>query len=102
MLELRPTCENWDAPLPPESMEAMICAFECTFCRSCIEAILDNVRPNGGGGSCSRPIGPKTNWKNGDCLGAYPASTTIRHRPVDARAHQQFAKGIESIPPQLR
>src|SRR6185503_15855240 len=29
MLELRPTCENCNALLPPNSTEAMICTFEC-------------------------------------------------------------------------
>jgi len=102
MLELRPTCENCNKTLPPDSTEAMICTFECTFCRSCVETILDNVCPNCGGGFCPRPIRPRNNWKNGDHLGACPASTTIKHRPVDLRLHQQFATAIKSIPPELR
>jgi uncharacterized protein len=32
MLELRPTCENCNAELPPNSLEARIGSFECTFC----------------------------------------------------------------------
>jgi uncharacterized protein len=102
MLELRPTCENCNAPLPPDSADAMICSFECTFCRPCVENILANVCPNCGGGFCSRPIRPKTNWNAGDYLGAYPASTTVRHRPVDARLHRQFAERIKPIPPERR
>ena len=102
MLELRPTCENCNKPLPPDSTSAMICTFECTFCRDCVESILGNVCPNCGGGFCARPIRPRTNWKNGDYLGAYPASTTVRRRPVDQRMHRQFAKAIESIPAELR
>ena len=102
MLELRPTCENCNAALPPDSTAAMICTFECTFCRPCVENLLDNVCPNCGGGFCARPIRPKTNWKNGDYLGTYPASTAVRYRPVEARLHQQFAKAIKSIPPELR
>ena len=102
MLELRPTCENCNTPLPPDSREAMICTFECTFCRSCVENVLDNVCPNCGGGFCPRPVRPRNNWNNGDYLGAYPASTTIRHRPVDLRLHQQFAEAIKSIPPERR
>src|SRR5215471_21636566 len=50
MLELRPTCEHCNKPLPPHSTEAMICSFECTFCKSCVENILNNVCPNCGGG----------------------------------------------------
>jgi hypothetical protein len=102
MLELRPTCENCNAALPPDSTAAMICTFECTFCRSCVENILGNVCPNCGGGFWSRPIRPSTNWKSGDYLGAYPASTTVKHRPVESGLHQPFAKAIKSIPPELR
>jgi hypothetical protein len=102
MLELRPACENCHTPLPPDSKDAMICSFECTFCRACVENILDNVCPNCGGGFCSRPIRPKTNWKNGDYLGAYPASAKIRRRPVDLNLHREFAEAIKSIPPELR
>jgi hypothetical protein len=102
MLELRPACENCNAPLPPNSTDAMICSFECTFCRSCVENILDNVCPNCGGGFSSRPIRPKNNWKGGIYLGAYPASTTARHRPVDSRLHKQFIAAIKSFPPELR
>jgi hypothetical protein len=102
MLELRPTCENCNAALPPESTEAMICTFECTFCRACVEKILENVCPNCGGGFCSRPIRPNHNWKSGDYLGLYPASRTVRYRPVDPRLHQQFAEVIKLIPPERR
>lgn len=102
MLELRPTCENCNKPLPPDATDAMICTFECTFCRECVENVLENVCPNCGGGFCSRPIRPRTNWKNGDYLGAYPASATVKHRPVDLHRHQQFAEAIKSIPPKGR
>jgi hypothetical protein len=102
MLELRPTCENCNAALPPNSTDAMICTFECTFCRPCVEHILDNVCPNCGGGFCARPIRPKNDWKGGDYLGAFPASSTVKHRPVDSRLHKQFAEAIKSIPPELR
>ncbi len=101
MLELRPTCENCNVPLPPNSIEAMICTFECTFCQSCVEK-LNNVCPNCGGGFCCRPVRPKTDWKNGDYLGAYPASTTVKHRPVDPTLHQLFSDTIRGIPPELR
>ena len=46
MLELRPTCEHCDMALPPASTEARICSFECTFCASCVQALLGNVCPN--------------------------------------------------------
>jgi len=102
MLELRPVCENCNAALPPHSTDAMICTFECTFCKSCVENILDNVCPNCGGGFCSRPIRPKNDWKGGNYLGVYPATTAIRHRPQDPTVHKRFAKSIKAIPPELR
>jgi hypothetical protein len=48
MLELRPSCEHCDKPLPPDSTEAMICTFECTFCHACAIDLLGNVCPNCG------------------------------------------------------
>ena len=48
MLQLRPACENCNKPLPPSSIEARICSYECTFCASCVDAILSNVCPNCG------------------------------------------------------
>lgn len=83
MLELRPTCEHCNIALPPDATDAMICSFECTFCRSCVEKVLQNVCPNCGGGFCPRPIRPKTDWKNGDYLGNYPASATVKYRSVN-------------------
>ena len=58
MLELRPVCENCGKDLPNESQEAMICTFECTFCKECVETILNHVCPNCGGGFEKRPIRP--------------------------------------------
>lgn len=102
MLELRPTCENCGQSLPPDATEAMICSFECTFCRRCVEDILENVCPNCGGGFCARPIRPKTDWKDGDYLGAFPASTVSKRRPVDLAQHKQFSNSIKLIPPEQR
>jgi hypothetical protein len=92
MLQLRPTCENCNAALPPNSIDAMICTFERTFCRSCVENVLDNVCPNCGGGFCSRPVRPKNDWNGGNFLGAYPASTAVKHRPLDPMLHKRFAR----------
>jgi len=58
MLELRPNCECCDKDLPPDSEEAMICSFECTFCRNCVEQELKGICPNCGGNFVSRPIRP--------------------------------------------
>ena len=102
MLELRPTCENCNKNLPPNSTQARICSFECTFCEACVTQVLGNVCPNCGGGFCVRPVRPATNWKGGNFLGGHPASTLVRHRPVDHKAHGKFSGVIGSIPPEER
>jgi len=102
MLELRPTCEHCNRALPPDSLEARICSYECTFCASCVGRILFNVCPNCGGGFVSRPIRPSKNWKDGNFLGTDPASTTVKHRPVDLAAHAVFALAMRAIPPEKR
>ena len=102
MLELRPTCENCNKPLPPDALYARICTYECTFCASCVDGVLRNVCPNCGGGLMPRPIRPARNWKGDNFLGNDPASTHIRHRPVDAVAHAAFAAKLQQIAPQDR
>ena len=57
-LELRPNCECCDRDLPPESTEARICSFECTFCATCVETKLGGVCPNCGGEFVPRPRRP--------------------------------------------
>ena len=102
MLELRPTCEQCNTPLPPESAQAMICSFECTFCSACATGALLGVCPNCGGGFVPRPVRPKTNWKGDNYLGKYPASTKVKHRPADLEAHRAFAARMNAIPPGQR
>jgi hypothetical protein len=102
MLELRPSCENCNEPLPPESLEARICTFECTFCARCVEEVLANVCPNCGGGFCPRPVRPTRNWKGDNHLKAKPASVIVRHHPVDVKAHAAFSAEIRRIPPNER
>jgi hypothetical protein len=72
MLELRPTCENCNRTLPPDSLEARICSYECTFCAACVDTVLANVCPNCGGGFAPRPIRPARNWKGDNFLGKTP------------------------------
>lgn len=69
MLQLRPCCECCDRPLPPESKDARICSFECTFCATCTEQLLKSICPNCGGALLPRPTRPS------HLLGKYPAST---------------------------
>ncbi len=68
MLELRPNCECCDRDLPPESRDAVICSFECTFCRTCAEGVLKGRCPNCGGELVRRPGRPATK------LATHPAS----------------------------
>jgi hypothetical protein len=102
MLELRPTCEHCNRLLAPDSLAARICSYECTFCVVCVEQVLGNVCPNCGGGFVPRPIRPSMNLKGGNYLGKDPASTTIRHKPVDPALHAVFAAPIGNIPPEKR
>ena len=102
MLELRPTCENCNTPLPPEATNARICSYECTFCAACVDSVLKNVCPNCGGGFAPRPIRPATNWRGDNYLGKDPASTTVKHRPVDVIAHGEFIRKAGSLPPEKR
>jgi hypothetical protein len=102
MLELRPSCEHCNRLLPPETAEAWICSYECTFCGDCVERVLQNVCPNCGGGFMPRPVRPARDWKDGNYLGKNPASTKTKHRPVDLQAHAKFVAAIKSIPPERR
>ena len=102
VLELRPTCEHCNTPLPPASLEARICSYECTFCAACVEQVLGNVCPNCGGGFVPRPIRPAKNWKGDNYLGHDPASTTVRHKPVDKAKHATLSATIGALPPEKR
>lgn len=83
MLELRPSCECCDKDLPPESREAMICSFECTFCASCAGTVLGGRCPNCGGGFAPRPIRPTQEWRPGVCV--------TKHVPSDKRVHLKYS-----------
>ncbi|MGI9319147.1 MAG: DUF1272 domain-containing protein [bacterium] len=102
MLQLRPTCEHCNLDLPPHSSSAMICSYECTFCKNCVDTVLDNVCPNCGGGFCKRPVRPSQDRKNGNFLGNHPASTKVVCKPVDIRVHRAFAKNITTVLPSDR
>jgi MFS family permease len=58
MLQLRPNCECCNRDLPPDSREAMICSYECTFCRSCAATYFAGRCPNCGGELVRRPMRP--------------------------------------------
>ncbi|RBP16827.1 hypothetical protein DFR50_104104 [Roseiarcus fermentans] len=101
-LQLRPNCEFCDKDLPPQSTEARICSYECTFCATCVERELRNVCPNCGGGFAPRPIRPVGEWRPGLSLARRPASPTRVHLSFsldDIRAHSDR---IRAIPPEKR
>lgn len=75
MLELRPSCECCDKDLPPDSTEAMICSFECTFCHRCANETLGGKCPNCGGEFVRRPIRPTA------ALARYAASSNRVYKP---------------------
>jgi len=99
MLELRPNCELCDKDLPPESTEACICSYECTFCSTCIEAVLHNVCPNCGGGFSPRPIRPKTERRSGVSLSHQPASTKRVNTSYTTGEISEFAHMVKDILP---
>lgn len=75
MLQMRPGCECCNRDLPPESPEARICSFECTFCAECAGQRLGGRCPNCGGELLRRPARPAAKLAN------YPASTERVFKP---------------------
>jgi hypothetical protein len=69
MLLLRPNSECCDRDLPPSAREAMICSYECTFCRKCAETFFAGRCPNCGGELVRRPVRPP------ERLARHPASS---------------------------
>ncbi|MBJ3762389.1 DUF1272 domain-containing protein [Maribius pontilimi] len=99
MLELRPNCEWCDRDLPPDSAEARICSYECTYCADCVETVLQNVCPTCGGNLTPRPIRPKTNHRAGKALGlAHHPAATARVRspwsPEEVRAQSERLRHV--------
>jgi hypothetical protein len=84
MLEIRPNCECCDKDLPADSLEAMICTYECTFCRNCVVDILENVCPNCGGGFATRPIRPAKEWR--------PGLSREKQLPSNKRIHSKYTR----------
>ncbi|MDZ7873188.1 MAG: DUF1272 domain-containing protein [Rhizobium sp.] len=104
LLELRPNCELCDRDLLPDSADARICTYECTYCVACVESVLQNVCPTCGGGFAPRPIRPANAWRPEKQLGLHyhPASTTRHHTPFtldDIKAH---VDRIKDLPPASR
>jgi len=75
MLQLRPNSECCDRDLPPQSEDAVICTYECTFCLACAESKLRFKCPNCGGELVRRPRRPA------EKLAKHPASTERVFKP---------------------
>jgi hypothetical protein len=75
MLILKPSCECCDVDLPPESVDARICSFECTFCAPCADGRLGGHCPNCGGELLRRPRRPAGK------LARFPASSERVFKP---------------------
>ena len=99
MLEIRPTCENCNCALPNDSTDAMICTFECTYCKDCVENVLHNVCPNCGGGFTPRPIRPLIDRRTGTSLAFQPASTVRVNAGYSRDEIRLFAAAIKDIAP---
>lgn len=102
MLEIRPNCECCDIDLAPDSTEAMICTYECTFCKKCVNQVLQNVCPNCGGGFEQRPIRPKVPKREGLSIEHQPASTRRVHTPYSSIELIAFSANIKHLRPENR
>lgn len=80
MLQLRPNCECCDTDLPPDSPDARICSFECTFCSRCSQQRLPGQCPNCGGELLVRPRRPASK------LAKHPASTDRVFNPAGCQS----------------
>ena len=80
MLILKPNCECCDRDLAPDSPDARICSYECTFCAACVELRLGGACPNCGGAFVARPIRPSAQ------LARHPPSTERVTKPHAACA----------------
>ena len=102
MLELRPNCEYCDKDLPPDSTEARICSYECTFCADCVDEVLHDVCPNCGGRFAPRPIRPRATWRVGvglECQPAWTGRTHLKHPTAEVAA---FVDAVKDTPPEPR
>jgi len=101
-LSLRPNCEYCDKDLPPDSLEARICTYECTFCSDCVDNKLSNVCPNCGGGFAPRPIRPANEWRPGLSVTRQPPSEQRVHLSFSKEEISEFSAKVRGIPPERR
>ncbi|WP_435262753.1 DUF1272 domain-containing protein [Tenacibaculum sp. nBUS_03] len=92
MLEIRPNCEHCNKNLPYNSEEAMICSFECTYCKECALELFENVCPSCSGNFNQRPIRPSYQLKK------HPASTIRIFIPKNYNFTKHNTKIYKNIP----
>src|SRR5262245_18952158 len=102
MLELRPNCELCDCDLPPDSTEARICTYECTFCADSGRRGLGNGCPHGGGGFEQRPVRPGRAWRVDTGLVNDPAGVKRRHTAYTPDEIEAFVRALRDVPPHAR
>ncbi len=102
MLELRPNCELCDKDLPPDSVDARICSYECTFCAACVEDVLHDVCPNCGGGFQPRPIRPTSAWREGTGLAHDPPGVRRRLTSYDRGEIEAIVATLRDTEPSER
>jgi len=95
VLELRPNCEACNCDLAPNAVDAYICSYECTFCKSCVENRLSNVCPNCGGGFSPRPIRPANEYRTGVGLKYHPSSSQRVDSKYTVEEIKDFASKIK-------
>ena len=102
MLEIRPNCECCDKDLAPDATEAMICTYECTFCVTCVNDILENVCPNCSGGFVPRPIRPKIARRPSLSINYQPPSVERGHTKYSIEELRVFSAKVKHIKPKDR
>jgi len=96
MLEIRPTCEHCNKSLPNTSEEAMICSFECTYCKECALTIFENVCPSCSGNFVERPI------RTSKMIEKHPASTVKKFQPKKIEKARKNSGKYKEIHPTKR
>lgn len=96
MLKIRPNCEHCNKDLPNTSKEAMICSFECTYCKTCALEIFENVCPTCSGNFVERPIRPSKYMEK------YPASAKSVYKPKDLERTKIKSEKYKNIHPAER
>ncbi len=96
MIAIRPNCEHCNKELPNTSTEAMICSFECTYCKDCAITIFENVCPSCSGNFVERPI------RSSKMIEKYPASTKKVFAPKNIEEAKINSLKYKHISPEKR